>query len=730
MSWRNTSRVKLDKQTLQAEDSSSTLLSPSAPSRGRSTNLSVAGEFTDDFSEPLPPGGVIGSSVGGGITRKGIDRERVIGIDNGALRIQPLTKSRWRRAGLAYGPYTRRNGLAFGVSLLNGHNTSQTGALPETLTQRLRQWALGSETEKPLPRLARWVHSRQRKGAWRRLLAWTISGSRYLQTVAVDENLAVGWFPNEVPHNPVNEGNAVVMHALGPECGELWARVGRGILRSVRGVQNVQMYYVVILRDSGAAYYAASVPNVPGFEAYPMMTPVAVDHLSTDPTVYAGIHQSVLGQIGFRVDTRVYRTQVATLPEYDQWFGSASGADRLTGDGPLGVSSAAVGGAWTVWEGGYRRTVKGVTPVATENGAVLELPEPMGLLHTVVETDDQPVEGLALLFRVQDANNFWAFEVGTRQCSLLIKENGVLARFPATSAHYLAPNAANSVQVCDDGRAIRLNVNGELVYGTQFSDERLNDAAGVGLRYAGDVTSCVLRDFEAHPRRIRVPLDLGESWHPQGTRIVVRDDFESGPGELAGRSTPVGSRTWRRQVGQGEFLLTGSLALAVRGSVQEPCPGRTAYSIPWSNPRFADVSVQITPPGTRKGTGERGRGGVIFWQDAKNYITLSIFIDDWYGMSIAAFFYRDGYEELYDAVWSNIGKRVHWGMPYSFKVVFDSHRFTAFVNDEPVLYRALQDIYPDWDELLINETGLVANWEWGADTGTIFRHFVAKDLGC
>jgi hypothetical protein len=102
-------------------------------------------------------------------------------------------------------------------------------------------------------------------------------------------------------------------------------------------------------------------------------------------------------------------------------------------------------------------------------------------------------------------------------------------------------------------------------------------------------------------------------------------------------------------------------------------------------------------------------------------------MDDWYGTSIAAFFYVDGFEELYDAVWTNVGKRIHWGVPYDFRVVFDGQRFLAFVNGEPVLYRALSDIYPDWHRLQINQVGLVANWEWGNDTGSVFQNFVARD---
>lgn len=690
--------------------------------------MPVQAGFIDDFSGALPPGRVVGSASASGAVRKGIDKEGVLSIDNGALRIEPLVKPRWGRSGLAWGPYQRQNGLAFAVSILNGHNTSQTGALPDTLVDRFKQWARGAQTEGKRSRLMKWLRSPQRRYFKKLVLQWVVSGSPLLQAKPLDQNLAVGWFPREAPSSPLDEGNAFVMNAAGPECGELWARVRSGMLRSVRGVQNVQMYYVVVLRERGAAYYAASVSRVPGFSPFPMMTPLAIDPSGADPSVYAGVHQSVLGQIGFRCDTRVYRSQVATLSGYHKWFGSASGADRLVGHGALEQTPAEIGGRWETWSGGFERTANGARAVSADSAAALALAAPAGLVHAVVATDDRPVEAVALLFRVKDRDNFWAFEVGSRQSALVIVERGVVSRFPATTRQRLAPNAPNSVQVSDDGGLIRLNLNGELVYETALTDGRLNDGPGTGFAVAGASAGVTVREFEAHARSIPIPqpLDLGTPWFHEGTRLVASDDFAGQPSDLAGRTTSVGAKTWRRSVGSGQIQLTGDGIARVRATVQEPCPERTAYTIPWDDPTFSDISVIITPPGTEKGNRERGRGGIIFQQDDRNYITLSIFVDDWYGMSIAAFFYRDGYEELYDAVWTNIGRRVHWGMPYGFRAVFDGERFTAFVNDEPVIHRALTDIYPDWKQLAIKEAGIVANWEWGNDTGSTFRDFVAK----
>jgi hypothetical protein len=139
------------------------------------------------------------------------------------------------------------------------------------------------------------------------------------------------------------------------------------------------------------------------------------------------------------------------------------------------------------------------------------------------------------------------------------------------------------------------------------------------------------------------------------------------------------------------------------------------------------VQLDITPPGTQRKQGEKGRGGLIFWQDANNYITISTWLDDSYGgASISSFFYLKGFEDLYDAVWTNVGSRVYWGIPYTLRVVFDGMNYTAYVNNEPVLYRTLTDVYPDTRRLDINRIGIVSNWEWGNDTGSVFDNFVAK----
>ncbi|MCU0535363.1 MAG: hypothetical protein MUD14_15855, partial [Hydrococcus sp. Prado102] len=145
-----------------------------------SETKSVSNDFTDLYADNKRTGKVIGTQSSTGVTRKGIDVEGTIGIDNNALRIKPLVQPGWGRAGIAYGPYTRANGLAFATILLNGHNTSQMGYIPESLKKRLLTWFRGSKVERRIRfavsqyLLSLLTKSPDKKNILRRLLYWYI----------------------------------------------------------------------------------------------------------------------------------------------------------------------------------------------------------------------------------------------------------------------------------------------------------------------------------------------------------------------------------------------------------------------------------------------------------------------------------------------------------------------------------------------------------------------------
>jgi len=276
-------------------------------------------------------------------------------------------------------------------------------------------------------------------------------------------------------------------------------------------------------------------------------------------------------------------------------------------------------------------------------------------------------------------------------------------------------------------------VDGEPVTDHYIEDTRLEGGTGVGFLIAGTERGDrnVPRSFEAHPRRVRMPeiLDTGSPWLRMGNRTVAADDFDGAAGDLEGRPVPVGGQRWSRVIGSGIMEATGSGAARVKGTAQEPCPGRTAYCIDWREPEFADLEVVITPPGSERGQGDRCIAGFILYQDGDNYVTLNVWRGDIYegGDAISTFFKFGGFEDIYDAVWTNVGKRVYHFRPFRLRLCSDGERYLAFVDGEPVLYRAFRDVYAEAERLRIRKVGLLANWEFGNDTGSRFERFRARE---
>jgi hypothetical protein len=683
----------------------------------------------DDYADNRKPGKTIGSKSPSGVVRKGIDKEKLIAIDNGALRFQPLFNHGWGKQGIAYGSYQRTNGLAFATLILNGHNTSQAEPI-ESFLQRIYTWVRGNKVE-PFPlRILRWLfwrHNRQ----FGRQMWWWIRLSSHVNKIfpiqLLDENLAVGWFPNEVPASPLKEGNSFIVHATGPNNGELWTRVSNNILSTFKNLQNIQVYYIVILREKGAAYYVAGTHGAYGLGAYPNMRPIAIDPVNEDREVYAGIYQSTLGQIGFRVDTRVYGSAIAPIPDLANWYGTAQAADKLIGSG-LTLDSAEIGGNWQVIQGNYQLTDAGA--IVTENNslALLKGDRANGLIHTIIETSTE-VTPISIIWRAKDESDFWSLILSSDRSELYIQENGLSELIATSEGDYLKFNHVNSIQILDDGKEFSLYLDGKLIFERRFQDTRLASAHGVGMGAEVANKYQYVRDFEAHPRSIPIPtqLDLGSPWRKFGKQILVADDFVGESRDLAGKHTTVGDKVWRKDIGKGKFALTGDGRVQVIDAKVKPYPGRTFYTVDWDNSDFADLQVDITPPGTERNQGERSRAGLIFWQDSQNYFIVNIWLNDNYqSAALSSFFHLDGGEEIFDGAWTNLGDRVTWGITYNFRIAFDGMHYTAFINNEPVFYRALTDVYPTVSSLKINRVGIVVNWEWGDDTGSFFQNFVAK----
>lgn len=683
---------------------------------------------SEDFAVPQRAGIAVGGHNDGS-QRRGVDLESVVSVDNGALRIKPLIDPGWGRAGVAYGPFERRNGRAFAVFMVNGHNTSQSENLTESFRGRLDRWLRGPDLFGRPRRLLQWLLSKRKERMPRQWKWWWRIAMNAAPVPRVDENLAIGWFASEVPVDPLAEGNGFVMHATGAENGELWARVGSAMLPSVRSVQNLQIHYVVVLREQGAAYYASSVAGANGLGAYPNMRLLAIDPFSDEPSLHAGVFQATLGQIGFRLDTRIYGTRVVDVPEWATWYGTAHAADRLTGSGSLGGSSADVGGSWHQASGRFERTSEGV--VACEDGSValLRTAEPSSLIHVVVHSGALEPREASIVWRYADDDNHWRLAVRARECELSLCIAGQVSTVARSQSARLEADKSHSLQIADEGHRLSFFLDGALLFDTRFQDDRLWRATGTGVAISAAESGVRLTRFEAHPLECRLPasLDQGAPWWRLGHEVVVADNFEGPARDLDGKPTTLGSQTWRRIIGSGYIDVTGEGSAKFRASAAQPSPGRTAYTIDWDHPDFADLEVEITPPGTGPGGGEHGLCGFILWQDPQNYVMLNIWRYESYGgASISTFFMLDGFEDLYDAIWANVGNRIWWGKPHRLRITFDGMHYMAFVNDEPVLYRALTDVYPDARPLQIRRVGLLGNWEWGTDTGSVLRNFRAR----
>jgi hypothetical protein len=683
----------------------------------------------ETFTEPRRRGAVIGSTGADGRPRQGIDKEGVIGIDNGALRIEPLIEPGWGRAGICYGPFERRNGRAFAVYMVNCHNTSQSENLRETFRDRFDRWLRGPDLYSRAQRLWQWLLSKRKARMLRQWLWWRRIAVTARPVARIDENLAIGWFGSALPGNPLSEGNALVMHATGAENGELWARVGTSMLPTVRSVQNLQIHYVVVLRDCGAAYYASSVPGANGLGTYPDMRLLAIDPFNSEPSVHAGVFQAALGQIGFRLDTRVYGTRVVDVPEWGAWYGTAHAADSLAGSGDLHSAHAQVGGAWSAAAGRFQRSTEGAVAAENDSIALLQTRSPSGVVHVVVRCGAEPSRAAGLLWRHSDAMNHWQLSADASGCELIVREDGRATTLARTNAARLEPDRLHSLQVVDEGHRFSLFLDGALLFDQRFFDSRFADATGVGIAVPTARNGVELRRFEAHPMQCRLPavLDQGRPWWQLGQTVVIADDFDGPAGDLDGRPTAIGAQTWRRIIGSGHIDVTGQSSARFRASPTARVPGRLAYTVDWLHPDFTDLEVEITPAGTGPGQGQHGLCGFILWQDPDNYVMLNIWRNEVYdGASISTFFQLDGFEDLYDAIWANVGNRVYWGRPHRLRIVFDGMHYIALVDDEPVLYRALTDVYPDAKRLQIRRVGLLSNWEWGCDTGSELRRFRAR----
>lgn len=665
----------------------------------------------DDFQEPRPAGRALGPARGGDPARAGRDAEGIIGVDGGALRIAPPITAGWGRTCLDYGPFPNEPGLAFSVLLLNGHNTSQSEVMADTLRSRLQRWARGSGTVPVATRLLKWLVSGRVRRTARQVLWWRAIAAGSTRVNLLDENLAVGFYP-VVGDDPLGRGAGFVMHADGPRNGELWTGANGSWAPAVLGVQNIPIQYVAIVLSRDVLLGASSLPGAHGLGAHPEFRPLAVVRRPVEPMLHAGVQQSVLGQIGFRADTRIRGVRVARLSASCVAQVDAFAADEGLSGSPLAGRRARAGGAWRSVGDHWR----------------LEPGLPAGLLRFGLDPALLGEAGATVIWRADDAGRRWELTV-TPSSARLAAVDAEGRRELAAEAWQVAPS---EVQVLDDGREISVLAAGHLVFGRRFEAGDGVGAMAVGLIGVAGCGPSGLCALEAWPRALTLPAELvsGRPWQPAPGVTAASDPLTGPAGDLDGRALPVGGRKWRRLRGRGVLAVTGEDGARWQASAGAPLPERTIYTIDWDDPGHAELEVTLTPPGTGRGQREHGTAGFCLWQDSGNYLLINTWLDDCYaGASLSSFFSVGGFEDIYDAVWTNVGDRIAWGRPLRLKLVSDGLHYTVSLDGEPVLHRSLADVYPGCGPLRIRKVGLLGNWEWGADTGSRFADFRAAARG-
>jgi hypothetical protein len=192
-----------------------------------------------------------------------------------------------------------------------------------------------------------------------------------------------------------------------------------------------------------------------------------VEHGSFPEELYLGIQQAVLGQIGWRIDTRVKGVRVASLGEYGSWFAGAQAADRLAGDEDLDGAEAETGGVWRVF--------------GKNTMAVLDPVSPTGLIHALVRPGKEDRSRVGLVWRFVDERNYWGMEVDWRECKVIRLSEGDRRVYASASIPDSTKERSHRLQVLDDGRYMMAYVDGEPITGSWISDTRFEGATGVGI---------------------------------------------------------------------------------------------------------------------------------------------------------------------------------------------------------------------------------------------------------
>lgn len=702
--------------------------------------------LVDDFVDTVAVGSLVGRAG-----RSGRDVEGLLGADHGAARIRPPRIPHWGRAVLAYGPYRAEAGAACSFLVTNGHNASENEERWPSLVTFLSQVVRGTQVDPPLSRvLARIRHrDHSRDPLWRRVRTVRTYGHEFDAGRGDADNLAVGWFAEPAPTGVSGGPPALLVRSAGPLNGTLSVTGGQRPAL-VRPLWNVPVQYVSVVLPGAVLLCAASLGGTAGLAPPGFLRPLHLAPSAPEGGAagvgnwWAGVSQRLLGQVGWGIDTRIHGARVARLGAgpWREWCGPAHVADRLGGPAPAGAQGSSEDCPGEDCPGEARCAERGGHWQAGPGGATVVDPgAPSGLVHAVV-TPAQDGEGVDLLVRAS-ADAALVIRLTTQDTAVVVR-TGDVETVLATGAAAITAGVGVAVAVTDDGDVLAVRAGGADVLDVRL-DAVSATLAGTGVGWGAPSAGAGLaavRDLQAYPCVVACPPELAHHWPAVrlGTRVVLDSPFSGSSDDLDGYLARSGQR-WSHRSG-GAFRLEEHGAVVVppavvvpatanprswRERVTAPSGQRTAYVIDWEDPGFADVEVDVVNPGSARGEGHDGRVGLLFEQDDDHALLVNLYLNDIYdGSSISCFLRIGGYEEVYDAVWNNVGRRVTWGGANQLRVAFDGNTWTAHLDGELVLHRRLVDVYPTAAPWRVNRVGVMANWEFGEDTGSTIRSVTGR----
>ena len=493
-----------------------------------------------------------------------------------------------------------------------------------------------------------------------------------------DGNLVVGW--SDSADRTSGVANGLVIRSSGGDNAQLClATPGRPVL--VDGFPNLPLQVVTVQLAQGTLVLAATLANAARLPQFGQLRPLGV--IAQPAGRWAVLQQAVLGQVGWSVDTTVVSVDVDLVPD---GFGPQPQPDTAT----------------------YQFGDQVLT-----GGPLAEAP---GLL--LVEDD------AAAALRIGDDGSGW----------LVSRREGVLslerwAGGAAVESWEADRSATGAVEVLDDGSELRVLAGDALAIGPVLHHANASCTAVAATE--GSVLHIWPRILEC-PAALLGPRPALPNAH---TPVIDQAFGAVEAPDLDGHKAS-DDAVWSRTIGSQPFALTA------RGLVLPPVDGRasrsgtlaklregsgvrTAYTVPWRHSTAA-LTADILPPGTGRHQGHGCRAGLIFVQDDDNALLVNIWLDDNYdGTSVSSFFRLGGHEEVFDAVWVNVGRRITWGRPTELTVACDGDNYLVSVDGRPVLHRAITTVYPRAQRLQLHRVGVVTNWEFGQDTGSTIRRFRA-----